>query len=142
MTDLELTVVQAKLLARELRKRLAAEGVIVSHSAALEKVAKQHGFRDWNTLVASIGDRPPYGWHPGGRVAGQYLSQPFRATIKSAQRVRPGWYRLDLELDEAIDVVKFDSFSGLRKRIRAVVGPVGASREKTSDGVPHMKLYQ
>ena len=45
-----------------------------------------------------------------------------------------------LDLDEAVDVVRFDSFSNLRKRIRVEVGPEGHSKERTSDGTPQIVL--
>ena len=43
--------------ARRLRAALGSEGQTLSHSKALELVAAQHGFRDWNTLHAHIGNR-------------------------------------------------------------------------------------
>lgn len=58
----------------------------------------------------------------------------------AAETPRSGWFRLVLDLDEAVDVVRFDSFSNYRKRIRAVIGPNGHSKERTSDGVPHVRL--
>ena len=51
MTD----TVTPKQMARRLREDLAARGIAVGHSEALELVAHQHGARDWNTLAA----RPP-----------------------------------------------------------------------------------
>lgn len=134
------TVTEAKQQAKRLRTQLAHKGTTISHSSALELVAHQNGFRDWNTFYAAIGNRPPEGWTPGGRVQGSYLSQPFEATIVAVETPRPGWFRLVLDLDEAIDLVTFDSFSNFRKRIRGTVGPEGISRERTSDGVPHLKL--
>jgi catechol 2,3-dioxygenase-like lactoylglutathione lyase family enzyme len=44
--------VTPKQMARRLREDLAARGVEVGHSEALELVAHQHGARDWNTLAA------------------------------------------------------------------------------------------
>ncbi len=134
------TLVQAKSQAKRLREDLAAEGARISHAQALEKIAHRHGFRDWNAFHAAIRDLPPEGWNPGGRVTGTYLSQPFAATVLSAEQLRPGWFRLALDLDEAVDVVRFESFSNLRKQIRIVVGPNGQSRERTSDGTPHIVL--
>ena len=131
---------EAKEQAKRLRSQLANQGTIVGHANALELVAHQHGYRDWNTFHAAIGNRPPVGWMPGGRVQGTYLSQPFEATVVVASMLRPGWFRLSLELDEAVDVVTFDSFSNFRKRVRCVIGPAGTSRERTSDGEPHLKL--
>ena len=134
------TLAQAKRLARTLRHEQAARDNPISHSEALEQVARGHGFRVWNALHAAIRDRPPEGWTEGGRVSGRYLSQPFAATVASADRLRPGWFRLVLDLDEAVDVVRFESFSNLRRQIRVVVGPDGHSKEHTTDGEPHVRL--
>ncbi len=45
--------ITATTAARTLRRDLAALGLDVSHSAALELVAHQAGFRDWNTAAAA-----------------------------------------------------------------------------------------
>ena len=44
----------AKAMARTLREALAAKGVTISNSEALELAAKMLGERDWNTLAAAI----------------------------------------------------------------------------------------
>lgn len=44
----------AKAMARTLRDALAAKGVKISNSEALELAAKMLGERDWNTLAAAI----------------------------------------------------------------------------------------
>lgn len=52
----------AKLMAKDLRAALAARKVEISHSEALELVARQHGFDNWNVLAAKIeagGDAAP-----------------------------------------------------------------------------------
>ena len=134
------TLVDAKAQAKRLRNDLAAEGTQITHAQALEKTAHRHGFRDWNAMHAAIRDLPPNAWAIGGRVSGRYLSQPFVATILSVEHLRPGWVRLVLDLDEAVDVVRFEGFSNLRKRLRVEVGPNGHSKERTSDGTPHVVL--
>lgn len=131
---------EAKAQAKTLRADLTKQGTEINHANTLEMVAHQHGFADWNTFHAAIGNRPPEGWTVGGRVQGQYLSQQFKATVKAVEVLRPGLFRLLLDLDEAVDVVTFDSFSNFRKRISAVVGPEGTSRERTSNGVPHLQM--
>ena len=134
------TLAEAKTQAKRLRADLEKQASEINHAAALELVAHQHGFADWNGFHAAIGNRPPDGWAVGGRVQGQYLSQPFSATVIAVEMQRSGWFRLVLDLDEAVDVVTFDSFSNFRKRIQAVVGPEGKSRERTSDGRAHLQL--
>ena len=44
----------AKAMARTLREALAAKGMTISNSEALELVAKMLGERDWNTLAAAV----------------------------------------------------------------------------------------
>lgn len=73
-------------------------------------------------MSAAIGNGPPKGWAVGEKVYGTYLSQPFEATVISITMDKTGWFRVGLNLDEAVDVVTSDQFSNLRKRIRAVVG--------------------
>ncbi len=133
-------LVQAKAEAKALRQDRATNGQQISHSEALEAVAHGYGFRDWNAFHAAIRDLPQEGWSAGRRVTGTYLSQPFVATVRSAEQVQPGWFRLALDLDEAVDVVRFASFSNLRSHLRIVVGPKGYSKERTSDGTPHLVL--
>lgn len=45
--------VDPKDMASRLRARLAANGTDISHSEALELVASQLGYRDWNTCAAA-----------------------------------------------------------------------------------------
>lgn len=130
----------AKDEAKRLRAALAENGRSISHSEALERLARKYGFRDWNIFHAAIRERAPDGWEEGALVRGRYLSQPFSAKVLEAERIRPGWFRLSLELDEPVDVVSFESFSNFRRRLRCVVGPAGELQEKTSDGEPHIRL--
>lgn len=60
-----------KPMAKALRSALEARGVDISHGEALELVARQLGFADWNTLSARLDQIPnltiPEGW---GRAGG------------------------------------------------------------------------
>jgi hypothetical protein len=134
------TLSEAKTMAKALRKRLAEDGVVLGHSQALERIAQDHGFKDWNGFHAVIEAGQSDTWTIGRRVTGRYLSQPFEATVRFSEELRPGWFRLVLDLDEAVDVVRFERFSNLRKQIRIEVGPAGHSKERTTDGTPHVQL--
>lgn len=134
------SMMEAKNQAKRLRRKLAEEGTQIGHAQSLELVAHQHGFRDWNTLFAAMANRPPETWVPGDRVSGRYLSRPFEATVITAAIDSPGWIALELELDEAVDVVTSDEFSNYRKRIRGIIGPKGYSQERTSDGKAHLQI--
>ncbi|OXT00954.1 hypothetical protein B7H23_11855 [Notoacmeibacter marinus] len=135
-----ISVEAAKRSAKTLRADLQKDGKSISHGKALELVAHQFGYADWNTLHAAIGNRPTADWTVGARVGGRYLGHNFDAEVISVRKVGEGWYRLVLDLDEPVDVVTFDSFSAYRKRIAGTIGPNGTTLEKTSDGQPHLVL--
>ena len=129
--------------AKRLRARFSEDGQAISHSRALELVAAQYGFRDWNTLHAVAGNRPPFDpWMLGSRVRGHYLGQPFDAEVLGIQAItsQPGRYRMTLHFDEPVDVVTFDSFSAFRQRVTATIDAKGVSPRHTSNGRPHLVL--
>lgn len=131
-----------KAKARRLRSALAEDGDFIKHGESLELVARQHGFRNWNTLHAAAGNRQPLPLAVGGTIAGRYLGQPFKARIVSLQPLGgdEAYMRISLELDEPVDVVRFDSFSAYRRRIQATIRRSGETVTKTSDGEPHLRL--
>jgi catechol 2,3-dioxygenase-like lactoylglutathione lyase family enzyme len=63
----DLTLADAKTAARALRRTLAATDVSITHSRALEIVAAQLGFADWNTAFARL---------PAGPSAGPEAAPP------------------------------------------------------------------
>lgn len=136
------SVEDLKAQAKRLRTQLAVLNTPVSHSQSLELLAQQMGMRDWNTLqaraAALFNRRPP--WAVGDFVRGRYLDQPCAGRILSLSAIAGGRYRMTLHLDEAVDVVTFDSFSSFRQRINATVDSHGVSVGKRSDGVAHLVL--
>ena len=134
------TLDAARAQAKALRATLAAEGREITHSAALELIAKSHGLRDWNTLHAAIGNTPPPPVTLGQIVEGRYLGQLFTAEVIGITQLSEGRYEITLDLAEPVDVVTFDSFSNFRSRVRKTVDAYGRSFDKTSDGVPHLAL--
>ena len=132
-----------KAQAKRLRAELESDGHAVSHSRSLELLAHQYGFRDWNALHATLGNRarsgPPVAL--GERVSGHYLGQAFDGEVIGVQALSsPDRYRVTISFDEPVDVVTFDSFSAFRKRVSAVVDRNGVSAEKTSNRLPQMQL--
>jgi len=128
-----------KAQAKRLRQSLAENGTNVSHSRSLELLAQSMGLRDWNTLHAKIGNRPPE-WQLGQTVRGAYLGHTVSGRIHSLSTLADGWYQIELALDEPVDVIASEHFSSLRRRIRATIGPDGETVERTSDGKPHLRL--
>ncbi len=140
-------ITQYKEEARRLRDSLAVAGTGISHSRSLELVARQKGFRDWNTLHGQLGQAaevnqpagPPV--QLGQMVEGTYLGQPFTAEVLGIQILNGGnHYRVTLDLAEPVDVVTFESFSAFRRRISATINSQGRTAEKTSNGVPQMVI--
>jgi hypothetical protein len=136
------TIDALKDQARRLRTALDSDGATIGHGQALELLAHQHGYKDWNTLHAAIGNRPP----PcpvsiGERVHGNYLGQAFEGEVIGVEVLStPDRFRVTFDFDEPVDVVRFASFSNLRKRVACVIDGRGATAEKTSDGRPQLTL--
>lgn len=130
-----------KAQAKRLRQSLTAEGNFISHSEALELLAHQHGYRDWNTLHAAAGNRPASPLALGAQISGRYLGQAFTGEIIALAQLNHGsHYRLTVEFDEPVDVVTFDSFSAFRKRVNCTVGADGRSPALTGNGAPQMAI--
>lgn len=130
-----------KAHAKRLRVALEADGQSVGHGRSLELLAHQYGYRNWNTLHAALGNRPPASpVTVGARVGGRYLGQAFTGEVIGVQTLSPGRYRVTLDFDEPVDVVTFDSFSAYRRRISCVIDGDGMTAEKTSNGIPHLQL--
>lgn len=136
------TIDSLKAQAKRLRDGLAANGNEISHGRALELVARQYGFRDWNTLFASAGNRRSVAdLRIGDTVKGRYLGQPFTGRLVGLQDLASsGRFRLTLKFDEPVDVVTFKSFSAFRQRVTATVYETGRSAETTSNGEPHIVI--
>lgn len=133
---------QAKRLRVALDGPGTGDSAAIGHGKALELVAQLHGYKDWNTLHAALGNRPPVSPVAlGARVRGHYLGQAFEGEVLGVQSLAsPGRYRITLGFDEPVDVVTFPSFSNFRSRVSCVIDGVGATAEKTSDGRPQLQL--
>jgi hypothetical protein len=132
-----------KAQAKRLRSAMEASGTQVSHSAALELIARQHGVRDWNTLSA-LAARPNAApvalLAVGARISGRYLDQPFTGKVLALGELSGGLHKLTIHFDEPVDVVTFESFSAFRQRVNAQIDENGVSPRKTSNGLPQLVL--
>ena len=129
-----------KVQAKRLRSTLAEQGTAMPHAAALETIAKQWGYRDWNTLSAAAQIAPTPRWQIGQRVTGRYLGHSFSGHIKSVNQKGNEHAQLTVVFDKPVDVVASDKFSSLRRQITAIVNGQGRTIEKTSNGQPHLVL--
>ena len=136
------TLKDLKQQARRLRSGLADDLTTISHSKSLEMMAHQRGYKDWNTLHASISNRPALETlELNETVQGVYLGQAFKGELVSIKILKSGYaYHVSIQLEKAIDVVTFDSFSNFRRRLSCTVDANGISPAKTSNGKPHMAL--
>ncbi|WP_208605598.1 glyoxalase superfamily protein [Rhizobium aegyptiacum] len=134
---------ELKAQAKRLRQAMNDRGTVLTHSAALEMIARQHGARDWNTLAALAAkpNAPPKTpLFIGAHIRGRYLNQPFTGEILSLSALAGGLQRITIHFGEAVDVVTFESFSAFRRRVSAQIDADGVSPRKTSNGVPHLVL--
>ncbi|MDO3432419.1 glyoxalase superfamily protein [Rhizobium sp. CBN3] len=134
---------ELKAQAKRLRQAMNDRGTALTHSAALEMIARQHGVRDWNTLAALAAKPNAAAKTPlfvGAHIRGRYLNQPFTGEIISLSALPGGLHRITIHFDEALDVVTFESFSAFRRRVTAQIDGDGVSPRKTSNGVPHLVL--
>ena len=139
MTESITTRDQAKARARAIRAEAALGNCPISHAAALERVAAELGAVDWNTLSAQLPDAPDIPLQVGDRVEGRYLNHAFEGSVRTTRSIGDGdAFEVTIDFDQPIDVVAFDSFSALRRRVTARISPSGVSFAKTSDGVPHL----
>lgn len=127
-----------KAQAKRLRASLQGQGQTISHSEALETLAQQWGYLDWNTLSARAPETQA--WQVGQTVSGRYLGHNFTARLKSVSQGAGGHWRLTIVFDTPIDVVASDKFSALRRQVSVTVNGDGVTHEKTSDGQPHLVL--
>ena len=144
MTTTYPAIDELKAQARRLRQAMNDRGTALTHSAALELIARQHGARDWNTLAALAARpnaSPKTQLFVGAHIRGRYLNQPFTGEILALSALPGGdLHKITIHFDEPVDVVTFDSFSAFRQRVTATVDETGRTIEKTSNGLPQLEL--
>lgn len=144
MTKTYPAIEELKAQAKRLRQAMNDRGTPLTHSAALEMIARQHGARDWNTLAALAAKpntAPKAPLFVGAHIRGRYLNQPFTGEILSLSALPGGdLHRITIHFDEPVDVVTFESFSAFRRRVNAQIDADGVSPRRTSNGLPHLVL--
>lgn len=129
--------------ARALREELKRSGQDLPHSAALEQIARRHGYRDWNTARAALPDRVAVPFQVGMRVKGFYLEQPFRGLLIGVQLSSTMQsYTVTVMFDEPVNVTPQFMFAALRQRVTATVDIHGVSPARRGNGEPQMRLLR
>lgn len=130
-----------KAEARVLREERSAAGAPLTHGAALEEVARRHGYRDWNTAAAALPERFVTPVQVGQRVKGTYMGRPFVGLVIGMQ-LTPPHYQVTVKFDHPVNVSKFDSMVHNRQRVSTTIDVRGVSVSHTSDGEPHMRVQR
>ena len=131
-----------KAEAKALRAERERNGLAITHGAALEEVARRHGYRDWNTAAASMPERVASPVQVGQRVKGAYLGRPFVGLVIGVNLLSDmQHYEVTVKLDQPVDVSR-SALMGpiLRQRIRSTVDLHGVSMASTSNGEPHLRI--
>jgi Glyoxalase superfamily protein len=136
-----ISVFVLKSEAKQYRQQVQRSGAAISYSAALEHVAKRHGFYDWNTASAALA-KNDCRLFLGQRVSGRYLGHEFKGNLLSLHMISAEETRVEIEFDTPIDAVRFSSFSVLSKRVRGTVRQNGTSIARISTGEAHLVIDQ
>ncbi|MHB2267529.1 glyoxalase superfamily protein [Aliihoeflea sp. PC F10.4] len=118
--------------ARRLRTALKEDGIEITHSKALELVARQEGVRDWNVLAARPETQEALPFTVGDAVSGTFNGKPAKGHVHAlAKTIKPDLWRMTVTFDPPVDVVTSPHFSAERRRVEMVVGKDGRSRRLT-----------
>ena len=122
-----LTPREPKALAKSLRLALSERGIEITHSDSLECVARQLGWRDWNTLCAHLDLKPlrlPKHWTIGGTQPQDYDMGVDEAVGCALIRYRhaitdPNSLNREVGFGTLMQTVQADVFRGKRLRLSA-----------------------
>ena len=129
--------------AKNLREARAKSGQPLTHGAALEEVARAHGYRDWNTARAALPDRVAVPFQVGMRVKGFYLEQPFKGLLIGVQlAMNMQSDTVTVLFDEPVNVTPNFMFAANRQRVTATVDIRGISPALRGNGEPQMRLMK
>ncbi|UYN99887.1 MAG: hypothetical protein KIT02_01205 [Devosia sp.] len=129
--------------AKSLREERARQGETLTHGAALEAVARAHGYRDWNTARAALPERVAVPFQVGMRVKGFYLEQPFRGLLIGVQLSgNRQYFTVTIQFDEPVNVTPTFMFAAHRHRVTATVDIRGISPDLRGNGAPVMQLLR
>lgn len=130
-----------KAEAKALRDERSRAGEPLSHSAALEEIARRHGFRDWNTARAAVPERVMVPFQVGMRVKGLYLEQPFKGLVIGVQMSGDmQTFTLTVRFDDPVNVTPDFMFEAVRQRVTSTVDTRGISLALRGNGKPQMQV--
>ena len=119
-----------KSQAKRLRATLSEQGKTISHGQSLEAIAKPTGH-----AIGTHSTHDPLTRHAQTTAIGSWDNGCQDSIWDTGSPDK-----LTLVFDEAVDVVKSEHFSNLRRQVNCTVGPDGRSSAKTSNGQAQMVL--
>jgi hypothetical protein len=129
--------------ARSLRAERQRAGESLSHGAALEAVARAHGYRDWNTARAALPDHVAVPFQVGMRVKGTYLDQPYTGLLIGVHLLGDMQHvKVTVTFDEPVNVTPTFMFAALRHRVTATLDGHGVSLALRGNGNPQMTMLR
>lgn len=132
-----------KAEARDLRQQRAAQGETLSHGAALEQIARSHGYRDWNTARAALPESAAVPFQVGQRVKGLYLDQPFTGMLIGVQLLGDMQHlTVTVTFDTPVNVTPTFMFAAYRQRVVSTINLSGLSSALRGNGNPQLVLQR
>jgi hypothetical protein len=132
-----------KAEAKALREERAIAGTPLSQGAALEEVARRHGYRDWNTASAALPERVVTPFQVGQRVKGSYLGKPYVGLVIGVKLLANMQnYEITVKFDHPVNVSKFASMVHNRQRVTSTIDLRGTSLAHTGNGEPQMRVMR
>lgn len=134
------SIEEMKAAAKALRAQ-TPDHVALSHCKALDIIARRFGFANWQTArarartIGSITDM-----RIGARVSGRYLGIAFTGELRQLTKLGKDAFQVSIQCQKPIDVIRFQSFSSLRRRINATIDRHGVSFAVLSSGEPQLIL--
>ncbi len=129
--------------ARRLRDALVADGISVSHTKALELVARQNGSRDWNTLAARPSTEAGAPFAVGQKVSGTFNGTPAQGRVIGLEEtIKPDLWRVTVAFNPPVNASTSAHFVAERRRVQMVIGTDGRSRRLTGTETGVMALHK
>lgn len=126
------SIQNAKARAKRLRKYMDTKGQSISHSFALEAIAAEEGYRDWNTLAACadtvLTRSTGFPLQVGESVSGLYHETAFEGVlIGLEQTINKHVWRVKIQFKAPVSPTSLQNIGMTRRRITGSVNTAGVS---------------
>jgi hypothetical protein len=144
MTNPTPPLARIKDQARRMRTRTVAKGAPLSQAQALEKLARMLGHRDWNTLHAAASFTPEGApAKTGDKLRLRYMGIEAEGRLRWVKEgAEQGYWQVAIDLTAPLPIPTAEGIDLTRRRLHADLDAKGISRERRSDGTPHLELLR